>query len=277
MIIPKEREHRQMVPRWRDTQASYGADELRFELPRESFEVVQALSGGQERLLSESSVAWLENQQLGYALDLLSTARIAGHPEVARDAAEFVLDHGTDSTPAALASAREVLGLDKLEGRIFGTLEQPQRVVGLQTSLRDRVRQLRGQLAGFPHSPLHWLNLAWTQTALVDLHKAERSLRTALGLALQHRLLLRAATRYFVHQHDFEQVAYLLRTRADLIHDPWLISAEIATSALLEQRSPRIRAARGLLERNHLSPFQLSEVAAALGTLEFCEGNSKTM
>ena len=95
-----------MVPRWRDTKASRTVDELRFSPnPKASEE------GNLERSLSleSSEASWRENKQLGFALDHLSNARILGHSEAAKEAAEFVLDAGTLSTPYARVAAREVL------------------------------------------------------------------------------------------------------------------------------------------------------------------------
>jgi hypothetical protein len=68
-----------------------------------------------------------------------------------------------------------------------------------------------------------------------------------------------------------------LLTDSSLVRtDPWILSAEIATAAAIGKTSRNTRVARNLLNNQNHSPFHLSELASALGTLEAQSGNLKS-
>jgi tetratricopeptide (TPR) repeat protein len=138
-----------------------------------------------------------------------------------------------------------------------------------------RVRMLRARLESHPNWSLGWSELARHFLALGEDEKATRAMETALHNASNNRYLCRAATRLFVHLDDPARALSLLKCQPSLREDPWLLAAEIATSSVMERKSRYIDAARRLLKTFQGSPHQISELAAAVGTVELVHGGQK--
>jgi tetratricopeptide (TPR) repeat protein len=106
-------------------------------------------------------------------------------------------------------------------------------------------------------------------------------MRVALGLAPDNRFVLRSFTRLALHLGStekldapfeaWERLKRSIRTR----HDPWLVAAEIATAMVIGKSPKSVKDARSLLSSRRFSPFELSELAGALGSLEIDSGALK--
>jgi hypothetical protein len=100
-------------------------------------------------------------------------------------------------------------------------------------------------------------------------------MRAAVSLTPNHRFVLRSASRFFLHVHEIDFAHSLLRRSSATPHDSWLLAAEIAIATVAGRTSTLIKPARALITTGNLSPFQLTELASALGTLEARDGRRK--
>jgi len=140
---------------------------------------------------------------------------------------------------------------------------------------RAEIHRLRRILARNSDRPLCWSELARHYLIVAEQGKAIRSMQVALQLAKANRYLYRAATRLFVHVHEPERALSLLHSAAAIRTDPALLAAEIAASSTIKRNSRFIGVAQGLLASDHFTSGQLSELAAAVGTVELINGATK--
>jgi Flp pilus assembly protein TadD len=264
---------RQVVPLWR----RFTDTNRRGELSSISLPSRKVFTG---EALSELLADWTERPGLSTAADLVSAALTENRFKLANDAAEFII-----STPEAPAAARSVAELYLAEGQpslevkasAFGLpLGPPEPLHAILDQLRKAVQLIKKRLIAYPHNPILWTGLARYYTALGQADKAARSIQTALALAPDNRFVLRSASRFYLHQGDKDQAHSLLTSARQLKSDPWILAAEIAMAATKGRNSQHIKTARRLVEAERFSPFHLSEVASAIGTIESLGGNLKT-
>jgi tetratricopeptide (TPR) repeat protein len=253
-----EKSKRRVVPRWRSSLVSAGTKEFRPLRHR----VLPAPEGGDviESLLHQFQV----HPDLGVAAEVIACAARSGELDRGRGAASFIVTQGEQS-PSMLTEAAYAL----LQGGVPKLVDQELATHGKSIA---RLRQL---LRASPQSPTIWADLAWHQAALGDTEKAQRSMSTALALAPQHRWILRAASRLFLHCGELERAHKILLKSPRTKYDPWLMAAELA-SAQIAGRVPKfIKPAQHLLSGRAFAPQHLSELAAAVATIELESGSGK--
>jgi tetratricopeptide (TPR) repeat protein len=140
---------------------------------------------------------------------------------------------------------------------------------------RLQIHRLRRLLAANPDRPFCWSELARHFLVVAEQKKAIRCMQAALQLAKRNRYLYRAATRLFVHIQDADRALRLLRSEPEVTRDPWLLAAEIATSSVVGKRSRFLDVAKQLMTSSHFKEDQVSELAAAVGTVELDHGTTK--
>ena len=97
----------------------------------------------------------------------------------------------------------------------------------------------------------------------------------ALHLAEHNRYLCRVATRLFVHIKEQDRALHLLKSEPTIKSDPWLLAAEIAVSSLSNKNSKFIDVALRIIGSKQYMGQQISELAAAVGTVELMHGAAK--
>lgn len=141
---------------------------------------------------------------------------------------------------------------------------------------RAAIRILRARLSAFPNQPLAWTELARQYLASGSELKADSAMSCALQLSPNNRYVLRSAVRFYSRSDEgLERALWLLRKSPRTARDPWLLSAEIASSDKAEQPSPFVKLAKSMLENKRAEPRHYSELAAAVGTLEHQFGRHK--
>ncbi len=215
--------------------------------------------------------AWEEHRGIGHAAELISAAITYNRYEVAEDAARY-----------ALSQRRQVTNsIVRLAGRILGT--RTHEVIPQETSIVEQTRseavkaiqEGRRLVHAFPANPMAFVEIARGHTVLGQGLKAERAMGQALRLAPQHRPVLRAASRLYQLRKDPLRGLLLLRRQSVTKSDPWLVAAELAMAKAAEQSPKFVRLGRELLESGHFHPFHVSELAAALATLELENGRDR--
>lgn len=264
------REERRIVPRWRTVTAAVRLGELT-PLGRVEPRPARIDLKLEESRFEKARAEWRQHQRVGFAQDFLSAAVALDRREEALDAAAFILEHSNETSVHAArlaaqllapATSRPRLGLENLQTHVRQTAER-----GVRNS-RQRVRAL-------PRNAAAWVDLARHYTVLGHDKRAERAMRVALSLAPEARFALRAAARFYLHTEEADQALALLRRSSAIRSDPWLQAAEIAVSRVLGREAKYLGAGRRAALSAQLPSFHLSELAAAVGSMELIYGADK--
>ncbi len=256
--------NRHVVPRWRSWRLSAQLgmlDPARAETEPQKPE---------PRHLQRAEWHWRQNPDLPFAGDFLGVACSLAMPDRAVEAAQSVL--------SAEASPPRVLR--KLAERSLSP-------VSVQTKWQDppdlkeeerfaRIHLLKVGLRDFPRDALAWLDLAREYAVLGQPEAARRPVSIALALAPHSRLVIRSAARFLLHVGDYARAHEILRNSPRVASDPWLLAAEIAVAGAAKEGTRFGRKARQMLSSGGFQPVHLSELSAAMGTLELESGNRRS-
>jgi hypothetical protein len=94
-------------------------------------------------------------------------------------------------------------------------------------------------------------------------------------LAPDNRYVLRSLTRFWVHQAEPDLALHFLSKFAATRRDPWLLAAQMAAEDVAHKGPSNWREAKRILSAEQFSDFELTELAAAFGTLELQAGSHK--
>jgi len=256
---------RRVVPRWRSWHESVSIGDV---APIGVKKAPHALNLDD---LSKSQFAWKQNRSLPFAADFLGAAFALNQGSLAKDAANFIL---TSKQPAN--RALRVLAGQVLADRDGDPLLMEPSLPSKEASYR-KIRSLKNALHDFPRNPLALMDLAREYVGLGQSWAAVNPVREALALAPGNRFVLRSASRFFLHQNDYEQAHDILRRAERTKKDPWLVSAEIAVASAAGRSSSLIKLGRYFIDSKNLHPFHISELASAVGTLELEAGKTRLM
>jgi len=257
MISGREQERR-VIPRWRDSGTTLATGELSEANSQESKPEFHSDDSLQSKLSD-----WKANRSIPFATDLISAAFVFSRPEVAQDAARFLVEHSSDVSPSALRIAQGILKI------------RSEQMSVPDNDSRFHIRQIRRQLRDEPRNALMWADLSRNYATLGLLDKAGDSMDIAVKLAPENRFTLRSAARLFVHAGDAERAFALLHRAQSRKKDPWLMAAEIAVATVLGRTTDLMKHAKWMLGSALYRPFSLSELASAVATLEMRSGNER--
>lgn len=264
MAINIENTRRRVIPRWQEFQLALQSGELdstetRFisALPPDSF-------------ILKKKQEWINNRTLLFATDFLGVAYVMGNPELAIDAAKFVLEPNSGSSPAAKSIAAKVLGVPTL---LEGSFQTPTSVD--RRDLYEPIRRMKEKRINQPRNAFVWADLARLYTILGLKEQAKKTMQIAYNLAPLNRFILRSAARLELHLNQPEKALFLLRKTVITEHDPWLMATEISISSILEKRSKFIKKGMKIVDNKSINPFHLCELSSALASEELWNGNSK--
>ena len=254
---------RKVIPRWRTFDATLRSRELDSITPLRAHQQTTA------DFLTPKIRDWLEHHTVGHASDLVGSAltlRRKEEREVA-EAARFLLQDDLNVSSWARELAEKVL-------KIPNNTETVGESITLEI-LYKRVRNLRHLLRVEPKDPITWVELSRAYAILGQKEKAKWSMIVALQLAINNRFVLRSASRLWIHLGDPER-AHDIIVRADRTrHDPWLLAAEIAIGSIAGRKPRFVKVARRILTERRFPSVHISELAAALATLELGAGSTK--
>lgn len=146
--------------------------------------------------------------------------------------------------------------------------------VGGIAAAHEHIRAKRAALRKEPAQPLAWTELARFHLSTGEGEKAKKAMQCALALAPQNRYVLRSAARFFDLFGDPDQASHALERSGRLTSDPWLVSAEIALNGV--HRSNCMKIGMRMLAEGTNTPRNLTELAAAVGTVEHHHGRHKS-
>lgn len=217
---------------------------------------------------------WIAQKSLGVASEILSTGLLVDPDgELVKEASIYVLNANKASKSQKMLS-RHILSKEI-------TQVIPERTLDWfieenhKRTIYKRIAKYKKQSIDFPRDALNYVELSRLYLILGQEEQAKKNILIALNLGGQNRYILRSAVRLFVHTKDFEIAQYFLRRYKYLKFDPQILSAEIALSTLRERFSPFIKHGQGLIDLNKFSASGLTELSAALGTVELIDGSLK--
>ena len=257
-----EDKDRNVIPRWR----SFGDPMDRRELS--SVAPPPTHQSPSFDFLAQKIIDWRKCQTVGHASDLVGAALTLGRGQEAIGAAKFLLQDSLNVSTWSKELALQIVNPpEDVEREFCKPIE-----IEIST-LRERVGKYRQSLYIEPHDPITWVELSRVYTTLGLDEQAKRSMIVGLQLANNNRFVLRSASRLWVHLDDPERAHHILTEADRTRHDPWLLAAEIAVGSIDGRKPKLVKIARKTLTDGRFSGVHMSELAAALATLELKFGN----
>ncbi len=216
----------------------------------------------------EAILNWQRTPTIITAADAITTATAYGIPDKSRDAAIFLLENQSRTTPDIISLAKWI--------STNGNNESIDRPI---LNVRDEARQIahlsRYRLSQTPRNISARLDLSLAYTVLGEFEKAWEEMRRALILCPDHRYVLRAATRLLVHMNRVDEAYSMVKQHPRTLHDPWLLSLELSLARILNIPVMYAKHARKLLLDLKNQPGFITELASATGMLEWRDGSHK--
>ena len=245
MSIFVEEKDRKVIPVWRKFSLNLHHAELSSTHSKDSKPDTISVNEFEIKLAE-----WKTHRSIAFASDFVGTAITLGYQDNAhvKEAAQFI--HDNPKTSSRLASAI-ALNISKPENA--SPLKNP--LSPQINELRNEIKLLKKHLLLYTHDAIAWVNLSRTYTCLGQPRQAERAMRVALHIAPNNRFILRTAVRLFIHIGE-HQIAHDLLINAEATpHDPWLMSAEIASASIANKKPRYIK--RGINHAEGLTDVSL--------------------
>lgn len=265
MFGPSVNDNRQIIPRWRTFRETVRTGEL----SPTGVKVRSTHAAVSADFLSQRRLDWERYRTVGHATDLVSAALTLEQQDQVGDAARFLLQDDLSVSRWARELARNALGVsrsdrtDPRSGPAFLSKEQ----------VHMRIKMYRQMLRSEPNDPINWVELARNHAIAGHKRHAERSIITALQLARSNRFIVRVASRFWMHEKEFERAHRVVLDAEFAPFDPWLTAVEIAIGSIRAGRPLLVKNARGMLASDEFSNREISELASAMATLELQSGS----
>lgn len=256
-------QNRRIIPRWRS--------------PSEAVEGTKARVRSAESNAS-AGTSWITRLTESFAqlpskataVELYETAFLYGKEQLIPAEALKLTEHFRESSSALIRSTQEndLVLSSKSETAEHQLSHHFERAAA-------NIKLIRKSLTLNSDRPLAWSELARHYLAVGEDKKAVKAMQAALHLGKTSRYVARAATRLFIHVDKPDRALHVLHRHAGVRYDPWLLAAEIATNSIIGKTSAHIRTARSIITSNQSSPRDISELSAALATIELVSGAHK--
>lgn len=274
-----EHKDRRVIPNWRSFGKTITLGELN------SFQI-NSMFPQQETSIDEYIKDWNLNRTVSYAADLLSAAIVnnKGEDKTVIEAANFVLGNRDKSTFSQISLANVLLNkpIDKDLSQRFNevVLEKLPALINPEP-YRIKIRETKNLLRKYQSNAILYVELSRYYSILGQEFNSIRAMKAALQLAPNNRFVLRCATRLFAHYYTNENdyldyIHNFLRKSPMTLIDPWLASAEISISTIRNRTSKFIKKGIELINSKNISPFNFTELASSIGTVELLYGSKKS-
>lgn len=270
-----KKKDRHVIPNWRSFENTVKLGELNGS---KGLELVSNFRPDISDILEDWSE--IDNHTIGMAGDILAVAIVSNqesNPQII-DIAKFVLKNEAVSPNALTTVAKEIL---KPTARMtvdldFDTIELFQDRTNLITIYR-KISELKRKLINNPSHSINWIEIGRLYAIIGQHLKAEKAIKNALFLAPENRFILRTMTRFFVHSGE-SGVAFahdIIRKTNIVKHDPWILATEISLATLRGRNSKFIKQGLQIIDSSSFAPFNTTELASSLATVEMKNSNAK--
>jgi tetratricopeptide (TPR) repeat protein len=254
-----ENKNRRLLPRWREFLTTVSLGELN-GLPR-----ADSLREEWRRSLAEKQSDWIQNPTPWHAADFVAASFVLGQSEGSAEAARDLLTARNLPVPLMQLARKIVQGhVDQLVIPEIDLLEGP--------ALYREIHRLKLRTIQEPRNAIVWVDLARAYTLAGQRELARRGMKVACGISPDNRFVLRSAARLLVHQGDVLEAHRLLTQSAATGRDPWLMAAEIGVASSAGIGSVFARPAKGVIGSGNHPPLSLTELSAALASVELESG-----
>jgi thioredoxin-like negative regulator of GroEL len=194
---------RRLIPKWRPV-----ASTLKNAESQPSIEHKPSEFNGNAEEFEKAVALWRQTMEPGVLGDVLS---FSVHPDLQSKA----IDIGREAVRvgAKVTTAQASLIQDAIDDPMAAQLEN--------MPFQKPIQELRNTLRNTPDNPLALLDYAQFQLALGKEKAAERSLKTALSLVPNNRLVLRTMARFLVHSNEASRAHSLIQRHPCTPYDPW--------------------------------------------------------
>lgn len=206
---------------------------------------------------------WQRNPNIANAGDLIGAAIIQNgtdDPNV-KAAVEYVLNHKDLSSNPLYSVASGLHGEEMQVVESMDDLKHTQQIAYLKAILRN-----------YPKDAICHVEIARLYLMLGQQEHAKYHMDWALRLDSNNRYVVRAASRYYLHEKNKEKAQQIIRACKMYKRDPWLLAAEISLSQLRGTTSRDVKRGLELIESGNYSLFELTELCSAIGTEEMIHG-----
>lgn len=245
---------RTMLPKWRTFGASLEvfSKDANKEVPR-----LQTHGWAVDETLVDR---FASNPNPSLAMELRHSAELVGDDEVLKLVAPYLNDFQFRWQPH-----RTETPIDDSERQ-----QDHQRAVeyGIPYSALADIERHKRLLKTSPDDAIAWIDLGLLYLQLGSFKNADRCCKISCHLAPENPFIIRSATRCFAHIGKIDYALEIYRKCRRLDHDPWLLAAQISACEIAGVHQRKIGSARNLIASGKFSDFALSELRAALGTIE---------
>ncbi|MFW5983204.1 MAG: tetratricopeptide repeat protein [bacterium] len=273
-----EHKDRRVVPNWRSFGKTASLGELNSFQNEDKFQ-------NQETTIDEYKTDWKLNKTVIHAADLLNAAIVNNkrEDESVIEAGHFILKNRNKATASQISLAIAIL--NKTEEKDFSvrfnevTFDKIQNLINPESN-RMKIRETKNILRKYPRNSILYVELSRYYSILGQEFSSIRAMKSALHLAPNNRFVLRCATRLFAHYDTgtngyLEYIHSFLRKSPMTLIDPWLASAEISIATIRNRTSKFIKKGMELVNSKNISPFNFTELASSIGTVELLYGGTK--
>ncbi len=270
-----EDRERHVIPNWR----SFGKTTILGELNSLETENSTPIV---DFAIDEYIIDFELNKTLVYASELLSAAIINNKLDnkYILQASKFILDRKEQATPSQVLLAEKMITASLHKDRLeLSVLDK--KLSGFSSkSFYQQIKDLKQLLNKYPHNAILLVELSRCYSNIGEEKKSIQSMKIAMHLANDNRFVLRSATRLFAHFHteENENLDYIQKVLAKnslTKYDPWLMSAEISISTMMEKNSKFIKKGIDLINSKNISPFNITELSSSIATVELINGSHK--
>jgi len=265
---------RRVVPNWRDYKTTVILGEL---------DATKKVKPDFKVDISKQIRDWEISNSMGTAADLLGSVYLSNERENDRiiEASKFILKNKDNASTPLIKLANEIINPQQSSvGNPIDSIEIKDLLeVNSDQSLQhiiNLIRSVKSNINTNPFNAIWWVELSRLYSIIGQNQQAMRAMQIAVNLSPNNRFVLRAATRLFIHFDEPDKALHYLRKSITTKSDPWLLSAHIATSAILNKHQVNANLGRDMLASKNFSDFNMTELSSSLGTLEFFSGAIKS-
>lgn len=272
MAIIYKVDKRRNIPRWRSYERTKSLKEL--SLVGKSLTRADEININATSSLFDEKNAWEKNKNIITAGNLMSSAFVLNIQSEFKDVAQFILEEKKSKSSPLYALANKIL-LDKPQ-RQDSIEEKKTNLDDLEKKFGEDIKNIRVYVRQEPRNAIAWMELGRLYSLIRKVDEAKRCVVTSLNLEKNNRYIVRSASRFFHHfDKDPERALSVIRRSDFLKVDPWLISAEVAFSSILDRHSKLAKIGVDYLNSNITDFFSITELASSIGTLEYMNGKEK--
>lgn len=253
---------RRVIPKWRSSSVHASLQD-NLPLQRKDRKQSQLFFNNFSEELQRRLAEWRRNPDFGGAADLLNFSHISTYKDLLVEPAQYLSKGRKKLSPQLSSIVKSVLGVEEYHP------------YGQKNFTNSEISRQKILIEQNPRAAIPYVDIARLYVINNQLAHANRAIFTAVALAPDNRYVLRSASRFYIHNGDADRASHLLRRTARTQEDPWLLASLIAIETIQGKSPTYFKRAKSMLEGMRFEAVHLSELGAALATLQLDSGHIK--